>query len=257
MEGIIGESQVAFVGGRQLVDSVLVLNEVVHEVKWRKQESFILKANFEKVYDSVDWGFLDWMMDSMGFGTKWRKWMWECLSTVRIFILINRSSTTEFPVSNGLRQGDPLSPFLFFLVAEGLSGLVKKAESKGLLKGVEIGRRGMVLSLLQFADDTVFMGKADVENLWVVKAILNWFELISGLKINFCKSYLYGFNVLEGWLKGAADIMRCGVGKVPFNYLGLPVRGNSRRRQFWTSVLNRFRHKLTTWKTHCCPSGVE
>ncbi|GLT45513.1 hypothetical protein SLA2020_193410 [Shorea laevis] len=107
----------------------------------------------------------------------------------------------------------------------------------------------MVLSLLHFADDTVFMGKAEPENLWAVKAILNWFELISRLRINFCKSYLYGFNVLEGWLKGAADIMRCGVGKVPFNYLGLPVGGNSGRRQFWTSMLNRFRQKLATWKS--------
>ncbi|GKV41009.1 hypothetical protein SLEP1_g48590 [Rubroshorea leprosula] len=177
MEGIISESQAAFIGGRQLVDSVLVLNEAMHE------------------------GFLDWMMNRMGFGMKWRKWMWECLSTTRISILINGSPTTEFPVSNGLRQGDPLSPFLFLLVAEGLSGLVKKAEAEGLLKGVEIRRGGMMLSLLQFADDTVFMGKADVDNLRVVKAILNWFQLISGLKINFGKSYLYGFNVSEGWEK--------------------------------------------------------
>ncbi|GKV01549.1 hypothetical protein SLEP1_g14096 [Rubroshorea leprosula] len=131
------ESQAAFIGGRQLVESVLVLNEVVHE---------------------------------------WREWMWECLSTTRISILINGSPTSEFPVSNGLRQGDPLSPFLFLLVAEGLSGLVKKAEGEGLLKGVAIGRGGMVLSLLQFSDDTVFMGKADVENLRVVKAILNCWE---------------------------------------------------------------------------------
>ncbi|GKV32613.1 hypothetical protein SLEP1_g41207 [Rubroshorea leprosula] len=255
MEGIISESQTAFIGGRQLVDSVLVLNEAVHEVKWRKQESFILKADFEKAYDCVDWGFLDWMMNRMGFGVKWRKWMRECLSTARISILINGSPTTEFPISNGLRQGDPLSPFLFLLVAEGLGGLVKKAEGEGLLKGVEIGRGGMVLSLLQFADDTVFMGKADVDNLRVVKAILNWFQLISGLKINFGKSYLYGFNVSEGWVKGAADIMRCGVGKAPFTYLGLPVGGNSGRRQFWNPVLNRFRQKLASWKSSLLSFG--
>ncbi|GKV32445.1 hypothetical protein SLEP1_g41054 [Rubroshorea leprosula] len=168
MEGIISESQAAFIGGRQLVDSVLVLNEVVHEVKWRKQECFILKADFEKAYDYVDWGFLDWMMNRMGFG---------------------------------------------------------------------------------FADDTVFMGKADVDNLRVVKAILNWFQLISGLKINFGKSYLYGFNVSEGWVKGAVDILRCGVGKMPFTYLGLPVGGNSGRRQFWNPVLDRFRQKLASWKS--------
>ncbi|GKV53234.1 hypothetical protein SLEP1_g59770, partial [Rubroshorea leprosula] len=68
MSDIISDSQSAFVGGRQLVDSVLILNEVVHEVKSRKQQSFMFKADFEKAYDCVDWGFLDWMMDSMGFG---------------------------------------------------------------------------------------------------------------------------------------------------------------------------------------------
>ncbi|GKU93253.1 hypothetical protein SLEP1_g6860 [Rubroshorea leprosula] len=247
MEGIISESQAAFIGGWQLVDSVLVLNEVVHEVKWRKQGSFILKADFEKAYDCVDWEFLDWMMNRMGFGVKWRKWMWECLSTARISILINGSPTTEFPVSNGLCQGDPLSPFLFLLVVEGLSGLVKKAEGEGLLKCVKIGRGGMVLSLLQFADDMVFMGKADVDNLRVVKAILNWFQLISGLKINFGKSYLYGFNVSEGWVKGVADIMQCGVGKVPFTYLGLPIGRNSGRRQLGDDFERRNCSLLGKW----------
>ncbi|GKV45295.1 hypothetical protein SLEP1_g52400 [Rubroshorea leprosula] len=249
MADIISESQSAFVGGRQLVDSVLVLNEVVDEVKRKKQESFIFKADFEKAYDCVDWDFLDWMMDRMGFGVKWRKWIRECLSTARISILLNGSPTSEFSISKGLRQGDPLSPFLFLLVGEGLCGLVKKAECEGLLKGLEIGRGGMELSLLQFADGTVFMGKACAGNLKVVKAILHWFELISGLKINFSKSHLYGFNTSEGWLRGAAEILHCGVGRVPFIYLGLPVGGNPGRKKFWNSVLDRFRHKLATWKS--------
>ncbi|GKV46286.1 hypothetical protein SLEP1_g53278 [Rubroshorea leprosula] len=148
MADIISESQSAFVGGRQLVVSVLVLNEVVDEVKRKKQKSFIFKVDFEKAYDCVDWDFLDWMMDRMGFGVKWRKWIRECLSTAKISILLNGSPTSEFSVSKGLRQGDPLSPFLFLLVGEGLCRLVKKAECEGLLKGLEIGRGDMVLSLL-------------------------------------------------------------------------------------------------------------
>ncbi|GLT49853.1 hypothetical protein SLA2020_233810 [Shorea laevis] len=173
MADIISDSQSAFVGGRQLVDSVLILNEVVDEVKRRKHESFIFKADFEKAYDCVDWDFLDWMMDRMGFGVKWRKWIQECLSTTRISILINGSPTTEFTASKGLRQGDPLSLFLFLLIGEGLCGLVKKVESEGLFRGVDIGTSGMSLSLLQFADDSVFMGKACAENVRVVKAILH------------------------------------------------------------------------------------
>lgn len=70
------------------MDSVLILNEIVDEVRRRKHESFIFKTDFEKTYDCVDWDFLDWMMDRMRFRFKWRKWVRECLSTVRISILL-------------------------------------------------------------------------------------------------------------------------------------------------------------------------
>ncbi|GKV15237.1 hypothetical protein SLEP1_g26035 [Rubroshorea leprosula] len=192
MIDLISDSQSAFVGGRQLVDSVLILNEVVDEVKQRKQESFIFKADFEKAYDCVDWNFLDWMMEQMGFGVMWRKWIQECLSTTRISILINGSPTKEFSVGKGLRQGDPLSPLLFLLVGEGLCGMVRKAEAEGLFRGVKIGE--------------------------------------------------------EGWVNGAADILHCKIGTMPFIYLGLPVGGISGRKKFWVSVLDRFRNKLAAWK---------
>ncbi|GLU17047.1 hypothetical protein SLE2022_334440 [Rubroshorea leprosula] len=114
----------------------------------------------------------------MGFGVKWRQWMHECLSIVRISILINGNSTKEFFVGKGLHQGDPLFPFLFLLLGEGLCGLVNKAKGEAHLRRVEIAKGGMMLFSLQFANDTVFMGKVDVGNLRVVKAILHWFELI-------------------------------------------------------------------------------
>ncbi|GLT98273.1 hypothetical protein SLE2022_157850 [Rubroshorea leprosula] len=198
MPEIVSETQSAFVGGRQLVDSVLVLNEVVDEIKNRKQPSFIFKADFEKAYDCVDWSFLDCMMDSFGFGTKWRGWIMECLSTARTSILVNGSPTREFEVGKGLRQGDPLSPFLFLMIGEGLQGLVQKAVAEGMLHGIEIGKKGMTVSLLQFADDTIIIGRADAENIRMVKDVLRWFELMSGLRINFNKSSIYGYNVSEG-----------------------------------------------------------
>ncbi|GLU16530.1 hypothetical protein SLE2022_329610 [Rubroshorea leprosula] len=196
MPEIISDSQSAFLGGRQLVDSVLVLNEVVEEVKQRKQQAFIFKADFEKAYDCVDWSYLDWMMSRFGFGGKWRRWIRECLSTARVSVLVNGSPTEEFAMGKGLRQGDPLSPFLFLMVAEGLHGLVKKAEEEGLLQGIMVGNNGLAISLLQFADDTVIL--ANSESIFTVKTILRWFELMSGLRINYGKSSLWfqcGFSV--------------------------------------------------------------
>ncbi|GKV19346.1 hypothetical protein SLEP1_g29624 [Rubroshorea leprosula] len=201
MSEIISETQSAFVGGRQLVDSVLVLNEVVDEVRNRKTPAFVFKADFQKAYDCVNWSYLDWMMDRFGFGAKWRGWIKECLSTARCSVLVNGSPTEEFDLEKGLRQGDPLSPFLFLMIMEGLNGLVKKAETEGLLQGIEIGKRGLTVSLLQFADDTIILGRAASENVFMVKAILRWFEIMSGLRINYSKSSIYGFNVKESWIQ--------------------------------------------------------
>ncbi|GKU98706.1 hypothetical protein SLEP1_g11675 [Rubroshorea leprosula] len=86
MSEIISETQSAFIGGRQLVDSVLVLNEVVDEVRNRKTPAFVFKADFQKAYDCVNWTYLDWMMDRFGFRAKWRGWIKECLSTARVFL---------------------------------------------------------------------------------------------------------------------------------------------------------------------------
>ncbi|GKV30486.1 hypothetical protein SLEP1_g39289 [Rubroshorea leprosula] len=253
MSQIISDTQSAFVGGRQLVDGVLVLNEVVEEVKRRKHQAFIFKADFEKAYDCVDWSFLDWMMNMFGFGVRWRGWIKECLSTARISMLVNGSPIEEFTMGKGLRQGDPLSPFLFLMIAEGLHGLVKKAETEGLLHGIDVGSKGLTISLLQFADDTVILGKANEENIFTVKTILRWFELMSGLRINFCKSSIVGFNVAQRWLNGAATVLRCGVRKLPFVYLGMPVGGNPGTKKSWDPVLNKFRTKLAVWKSACCP----
>ncbi|GKV34368.1 hypothetical protein SLEP1_g42745 [Rubroshorea leprosula] len=209
MSEIISETQSAFIGGRQLVDSVLVLNEVVDEVRNRKTPAFVFKADFQKAYDCVNWTYLDWMMERFGFGAKWKGWIKECLSTARCSVLVNGSPTEEFELERGLRQGDPLSPFLFLMIMEGLNGLVKKAESEGLLQGIEIGKKGLTVSLLQFADDTVILGRADSENILTVKAILRWFEIMSGLRINYSKSSIHGFNVKESWVRGAVGTLRC------------------------------------------------
>ncbi|GKV47995.1 hypothetical protein SLEP1_g54839 [Rubroshorea leprosula] len=248
LPGIISETQLAFLGGRQLVDGVLVLNEMVEEVKRRKQSAFIFKADFAKAYDCVDWTFLEWMMDRLGFGIKWRGWIMECLSTTRMSVLINGSPTEEFKARKGLQQGDPLSPFLFLMIGEGLNGLVQKVVSEGLLRGIEVGKRGLVISLLQFADDTIIMGKADTENIFMVKTILRWFELMSGLQINFSKSNIYGYNLPVRWVEGSASMMRCGVGKSHFSYLGMPVDGNPGNKKLWEPLVNKFRAKLAIWK---------
>ncbi|GLT59681.1 hypothetical protein SLA2020_324880 [Shorea laevis] len=247
MPSIISESQTAFVGNRQITDGIIIINEMLHDMKRGNKAGLIFKADFEKAYDNVDWGFLDFMMDKLGFAMKWREWMRECVSIATVSVLINGSPTEEFNVGRGLRQGDPLSPFLFLMVAEALSGLMRKAEETGMLKGIQVGKGELRISHLQFADDTILISEASEENAWAMKCVMRCFELISGLKVNFDKSWLYGMNVDSEYLGAMASIMNCSVGSIPFKYLGVPVGANPNRISTWSPVIECMRRRLDSW----------
>ncbi|XP_071694441.1 uncharacterized mitochondrial protein AtMg01250-like [Rutidosis leptorrhynchoides] len=104
-------------------------------------------------------------MKLMGFGERWRKWILACLESTLISVLVNGSPTNEFKLERGIRQGDPLSSFLFIITAEGLNVLTKKTIEGGLYKGVEIGADKVLLSYLQYADDTIFLGEWNRQKL--------------------------------------------------------------------------------------------
>lgn len=136
---LIPESQSAFVKGRQILDGILIANELVDDAKKKRKGAVLFKVDFEKAYDSVSWCFLDLMMAKMGFNGKWRRWIWECLSSGTTSVLVNGSPMEEFSVGLGLRQGVPLSPFLFLIVVEGLNMMFMKAYELGLYEGYKVG----------------------------------------------------------------------------------------------------------------------
>ncbi|KAK2403398.1 hypothetical protein P8452_09421 [Trifolium repens] len=134
-------------------------NEVVDEARRSNKELMFFNVDFEKAYDSVDWGYLDEVMRKMSFPVLWRKWIRECVCTATASVLVNGSPTEEFHLERGLRQGDPLSPFLFLLAVEGLNVLMEAVVACNLFTGYIIGEQDPVtISHLQFADDTLLLG---------------------------------------------------------------------------------------------------
>jgi hypothetical protein len=162
-------------------------------------------------------------------------------------ILVNGSPTEEICIKRGLKQGDPLAPLLFLLVAEGLGGLMRKALERGRFQPFKVGRGGMLVSILQYADDTFCIGTASVENLWALKAILRGFEMASGLRVNFGKSCLVGINVSNDFICMASNFLNCRIGHTPFKYLGLPVGANPRLSSTWKPVVDAIKRRLNSW----------
>jgi hypothetical protein len=245
IDSVISSNQSAFIKGRNLVDGVVVVNEIVD---WAKKECLIFKVDFEKAYDSVDWGFLEYMLKRCDFCSKWIEWIRVCVFAGNLSVLLNGSPTGEINIQRGLKQGDPLAPFLFLLVVEGFSGIMRKAVELGRFKGFAVGRTPVIVSHLQFADDTLCIGEASIENLWTLKAILRGFEMASGLKINFWKSGLIGINVLPSFLGPACTFLNCRQGSIPFRYLGLPIGANPKSESTWNPLLEHLRKRLFSWR---------
>ena len=142
----------------------------------------------------------------MGFGSRWLSWIKWCISTVSFSVLINGSLAGFFPSSRGLRQGDPLSPYLFVIGIEALSCLINRAVEGNYLSGSRIadGRwEDLSISHLLYADDTLLFCEADIDQLKFISWILMCFEAMSGLKINLSKSEIILIgpvtNLVECW----------------------------------------------------------
>jgi len=186
-------------------------------------------------------------MHRVGMCDKWVAWIKACVCGGSISVLVNGSPTEEISIHRDLKQGDPLAPFLFLLVAEGFSGLMRNAVSVNLFKGFDFGGGDLVVSRLQYADDTLCIGKPSVQNLWTMKSVLRGFEMASGLKIYFSKSPLIGVNVSEEFMAMASNFLNCRVGGLPFKYLGLPVGANPKCMATWDPLVETFGGRLNTW----------
>ena len=99
---------------------------------------------------------------------------------------------------------------------------------------------------LQFADDTILVGEGNWDNLWTIKTILRSFEIVSGLKVNFYKSKLYGINIEDSFLRASSSFLHCAVESIPFRFLGIPVGANPRRRSTWVPIIESMKKRLST-----------
>ena len=133
MNGMVNPAQNAFVESRQILDASLIANEVIDSMQKRKKRGILCKLDIEKAYNQINWSFILKVLKKMGFGDKWVGWIEWCISTATFSVLVNGSPAGFFGSSRGLRQGDPLSPYLFVLGVEALSLMVDKVAEGGYI----------------------------------------------------------------------------------------------------------------------------
>lgn len=247
MPRIISDTQPAFIGGRNILDGILIANEVVDGWKKDRKNGIILKLDFEKAYDSVNWGFLVSMLSNFGFGAKWVSWIKECVTSANISIFVNSSPTSEFRPQRGLRQGDPLSPFLFNIVAEGLNILLSRAKQLGLIKGALVDS-DLRITHLQFADDTILFCEAEWEKVLNIKRILRSFEIMSGLQVNYHKSVVCGVGIHSDICQEFASKLHYLYQTLPLKYLEMPLGASPSRKKTWQPMIEKIKLKLASWK---------
>nr|GEX05023.1 putative RNA-directed DNA polymerase, eukaryota, reverse transcriptase zinc-binding domain protein [Tanacetum cinerariifolium] len=244
---IVHEVQSAFVAERQIMDGPFILDEIIQWCSRKKKQAIFFKVDFEKAYDSVRWDFLDDVLNKFGFGNKWRGWIQNCLKSSKGSVLVNGSPTAEFQFHKGLKQGDPLSPFLFILIMETLHLSFQRVVDAGMFSGINVSNF-VTISHMFFADDAGFVGKWCDQNVDTLVNVLDCFYRASGLKINMSKSKLLGAHVDDYKVTQAANKLGCLVLRTPFLYLGTKVGGHMFRVEAWQEFIDKVKSRLSRWK---------
>lgn len=182
-------------------DNIIVAYETHHFLKRKMQgnEDFVaLKVDMSKAYDRIEWDFLKAIMLKMGFHVHWVQLIMDCVSSIRFYILDSGKERGQVTPHRGLRQGDPLSPYLFILVTESLTALIRKVEVKGDIHGVSVSRKAPEVSHLLFANENFFFFKANLSEAQNFKNILDKYSVASRQLINLDKSTIsFSLNVRE------------------------------------------------------------
>lgn len=249
---LISPSQSAFVPGRAISDNVLITHEILHYLRQsgaKKHVSMAVKTDMSKAYDRLEWSFLRKVLQRLGFYETWTGWLMECVSYVSNSFLINGGPHGNVKPYRGLRQGDSLSPYLFILCTEVLSGLCKQAQVKVTLPGVKVVRNSPPpINHLLFAGDTMFFGKSNAASCATLISILDRYDKASGQSINRGTSAVtFSSKTSQECKIRVKAVLNMsndgGIGK----YLGLLENFGRKKRDIFASIVDRIKQRARGW----------
>ena len=246
---IISQNQSAFIPGRSITDNILLTQELLKGYGCKNgKERCALKIDIMKAYDTVSWAFLEEVLVGFGIPNQFINWIMVCIRSASFSICVNGESHGYFKGGRGLRQGDPISPYLFTIVMEVLTLMLQRKINQSEVFKYHQGCEILRITSLCFADDLMILCNGDPQSVMVIKQALDEFSRCSGLHPNMGKSTLFYSNISDEVKRSILDILPFSVGKLPVKYLGVPLVTKRLSVTNCKNLVERVKNKVGDWK---------
>ncbi|XP_028761232.1 uncharacterized protein LOC114719845 [Neltuma alba] len=251
MNYLIRPNQCSFIRGRQGIDNIIIAQEAIHTMRTKKQaDGFVaIKVDMEKAFDRLDWNFIQFTLNSMGLDEGFVNLIMNCVSTATMNVLWNGVPSETFTPTRGVRQGDPLSPYLFILCMERLGQLIHTEVHEGRWKPLKLSANGPPFSHLFFADDLILFSEASQDQMEEIREIMRFFCEVSGHQINLQKSKMFvSRNVHASRAISLSQSLGITLTADLGKYLGVPLLHQRAIKATFAPILRKIHMKLTGWK---------
>jgi hypothetical protein len=252
LERLISPTQAAFVLERWIAENTVIVHEIVHTFQKKKKGKGLLgiKLDMQKAYDRVEWQFVLKVLSQFGFCEKFINLIFQCISTVSFTLLLNGCQSGKILPSRGLRQGDPLSPYLFILCAEVLSRLILREEQKANLQGIKVARSAPAITHMLFADDLMLFSSTKTKEVECLAECVSKYCSWSGQAVNLAKSGMFASrNVHRVVLNKIAKDWGCKKISLDVKYLGSPLFLTRRKSKDFEFLAERLEAKISSWSS--------
>ncbi|XP_074305603.1 uncharacterized protein LOC141640821 [Silene latifolia] len=256
MGKLVGDFQNAFVPGRNIGDNILITNEILHKIsssRSGRMGRMAFKADMSKAYDRLDWNFIRGTLLLMGFPPNFIQLIMKCITTVSYEILVNGVPSRRIHPSCGLRQGDPLSPYIFVMCTEILSLNILRMEKEGIIRGIKISRNSIPISHMLFADDSMFFIEGNSKSCESLDKVIKEYCHASGQVINDNKSsMMLSSSSSLSFAQKCLKTFNIPCGTNLGSYLGIPTDvglsgGNKSKREIFEFIIDKVRKRLSSW----------
>ncbi|XP_022030689.1 uncharacterized protein LOC110931611 [Helianthus annuus] len=249
LDTLVSINQSAFVPGRKITDNILLTQELMHNYHLNKgQPRCAFKIDIQKAYDTVSWSFLESILKKFGFHHKMINWIMTCVTSVSYSLSINGELHGYFEGKRGLRQGDPMSPYLFTLVMEVLTLILQQVATNTSFKFHGKCSKQKIINIL-FADDLFLFSHGDSVSVKHLKLALDKFTQISGLVPSMPKSTVYFSNVTSAMKNQILNLLPFQEGSLPVRYLGVPLISTRLAARDCKILIERTQRRIDNWVT--------